>query len=89
MRATPRASRSQQHRRPVFDLEGRVRHHDPLDYEEKRPPIPSPCRSQIVGAGFSKDIQIGVTNVNEAPTDIALSNASVAENARHSPSSAS
>ncbi|MBR0950712.1 VCBS domain-containing protein [Bradyrhizobium canariense] len=32
------------------------------------------------GATFSKNFQINVTNVNEAPTDVTMSNASVAEN---------
>jgi VCBS repeat-containing protein len=53
----------------------------PLDYEQAASHTVTVQVTDSAGATFSKDIQIGVTNVNEAPTDITLSNASVPENA--------
>jgi VCBS repeat-containing protein len=53
----------------------------PLDYEQA---ISHQVTVQVAdsgGATFSKTLQIGVVNVNEAPTDIVLSNAAVQENA--------
>jgi len=53
----------------------------PLDFEQAASHTVTVQVTDSAGATFSKDIQIGVTNVNEAPTDIALTNASVPENA--------
>ena len=53
----------------------------PLDFEQAASHTVTVQVTDSAGATFSKDIQIGVTNVNEAPTDITLSNASVPENA--------
>ena len=56
----------------------------PLDFEQAASHTVTVQVTDAAGATFAKDIQIGVTNVNEAPTDIAISNASVAENAQAS-----
>jgi VCBS repeat-containing protein len=53
----------------------------PLDYEQASSHTVTVQVTDSAGAIFTKAIQIGVTNVNEAPTGIVLSNASVAENA--------
>ena len=53
----------------------------PLDYEQATSHTVTVQVTDSAGAAFSQDIQIDVTNVNEAPTDITLSNASVPENA--------
>ncbi|MGY4622578.1 VCBS repeat-containing protein [Bradyrhizobium sp. USDA 4486] len=53
----------------------------PLDFEQAASHTVTVQVTDSAGATFSKDIQIGVTNVNETPTDIALTNASVPENA--------
>jgi VCBS repeat-containing protein len=53
----------------------------PLDYEQAASHTVTVEVTDSAGATFGKDIQIGVTNVNEAPTDITLTNASVPENA--------
>jgi VCBS repeat-containing protein len=52
----------------------------PLDFEQAASYQVTVQVTDSAGATFSKNIQIGVTNVNEAPTDITLSNASVPEN---------
>lgn len=52
----------------------------PLDFEQAASYQVTVQVMDTAGAIFSKNIQIGVTNVNEAPTDITLSNASVPEN---------
>ena len=52
----------------------------PLDFEQAASYQVTVQVTDTAGATFSKNIQIGVTNVNEAPTDITLSNASVPEN---------
>jgi VCBS repeat-containing protein len=51
-----------------------------LDYEQAASHRVTVQVTDSAGATFSKDIQIDVTNVNEAPTDITLSNNSVQEN---------
>jgi VCBS repeat-containing protein len=53
----------------------------PLSYEQAASHTVTVQVTDSAGATFSKDIQIGVTDVNEAPTDVQLSNASVLENA--------
>lgn len=53
----------------------------PLDYETGTSHQVGILVTDAAGATFSKSFQIGVTNVDEAPTGMALSNASVAENA--------
>jgi VCBS repeat-containing protein len=52
----------------------------PLDFEQAASHQVTVQVTDSAGATFSKNIQIGVTNVNEAPTDITLSNALVPEN---------
>ncbi len=52
----------------------------PLDFEQATSHTVTVQVTDSAGATFSQDIQIDVTNVNEAPTDITLSNASVPEN---------
>ncbi|MDN5003916.1 VCBS domain-containing protein [Bradyrhizobium sp. GCM10027634] len=53
----------------------------PLDFEQAASYQVVVQVADTAGATFSKTLQIGVTNVNEAPTDVTLSNASVLENA--------
>jgi VCBS repeat-containing protein len=53
----------------------------PLDFEQAASHMVTVQVTDSAGATFTKDIQIGVSNVNEAPTDITLTNASVLENA--------
>jgi hypothetical protein len=52
----------------------------PLDFEQAASHHVTVQVTDSAGATFSKNIQIDVTNVNEAPTDVTLSNASVPEN---------
>ncbi|GGI24311.1 beta strand repeat-containing protein [Bradyrhizobium guangdongense] len=53
----------------------------PLDFEQAASYQIVVQVADTAGATFSKTLQIDVTNVNEAPTDVTLSNASVLENA--------
>jgi VCBS repeat-containing protein len=53
----------------------------PLDYEATASHQVGILVTDAAGATFSKNFQIDVTNVNEAPTGISLTNASIAENA--------
>ncbi|TYL84331.1 VCBS domain-containing protein [Bradyrhizobium cytisi] len=53
----------------------------PLDFEQAASHQVTVQVTDHAGATFSKNFQIDVTNVNEAPTDITLSNHAVAENA--------
>ena len=52
----------------------------PLDFEQAASYQVVVQVADTAGATFSKTLQIGVTNVNEAPTDVTLTNASVLEN---------
>nr|WP_249810728.1 VCBS domain-containing protein [Bradyrhizobium sp. 17] len=52
----------------------------PLDFEQAASHQVTVQVTDTAGATFSKNFQIGVTNVNEAPTDVTLSNNTVAEN---------